>query len=265
MTRMQTKLLSIGCPADACDNPAIALALGTNPDSRSVAGIAAAFRLADEENWFPDIGIVCQDWPEQYATDEIRRLLETFPLTRWICACGPWCDSEGRTGTRWPPAIRVPQSQLGERLERELGIVVGREPPLPLTAARDEVFEFDYRRPDSSSVADAASLRSDSKSPTAAVISPDDPLAEMLRAQLAVRGHRLVTWPGEEVPGAILWDADPWDAAAAERLVEIRRQAPQSHIVALVGFERPELTRALRTSGADEVVWKLAPAWQPTR
>ena len=87
--------------------------------------------------------VVCQHWRDEYADEDVQKALEILPLARWICVSGAWCESEGRHGSRWPAAVRVPISSLTARLAFEANVVRGKTPALALTAGRDEIFEFD--------------------------------------------------------------------------------------------------------------------------
>ena len=68
-----------------------------------------------------------------------------WPLTLWVCCYGAWCDSDGRTRSIWPISVRVPVSEAERRLNRVWQVLTEqRGEPLPLTASRDEAFEFDH-------------------------------------------------------------------------------------------------------------------------
>jgi hypothetical protein len=101
-------------------------------------------RPAAEEGWHPDLAIICQHWTREYTPADVRRLLELAPLARVMCCYGAWCASDGRNGTAWPLAVRVPVAGIAARLRRELEVLGGRRASLPLTASRDEVWLFDH-------------------------------------------------------------------------------------------------------------------------
>lgn len=145
---MQTDLphiLLIGQSSSAEMQP-VADALGRLAPAveiRSVESIAAAAEQFASGVWHPELVIVCQHWPDEFAPAEVDRLFRTFPLARFICCYGPWCASDGRTRAIWPLAVRVPVAEAADRIRRELAVVRGERPPLPLTASRDEIFVFD--------------------------------------------------------------------------------------------------------------------------
>jgi hypothetical protein len=111
---------------------------------RRAGSIADALRVASQDGWQPDLLVVCQHWSHEYTRHDVATLIQILPLVRIVCCYGPWCGSDGRSGTAWPLAVRVPITQGPARIARELEVIAGRRPPLPLTAARDEIFAFDH-------------------------------------------------------------------------------------------------------------------------
>ena len=59
------------------------------------------------EKWFPDLAIVFQNWPEEYSSADLEKLMCVAPLARWVCCYGIWCEADGRNLNIWPPAWRV--------------------------------------------------------------------------------------------------------------------------------------------------------------
>jgi hypothetical protein len=115
----------------------------------------------------PDLVVVWQDWPNQYPEATTNRLMNlTMPAGRLLCVYGSWCESDGRNLPElWPHAVRVAARNAPERFERELKAVSHREPPLPLTASRDERFEHNHsdNPPDSLRRVTAAVVSDDSQ------------------------------------------------------------------------------------------------------
>ncbi|MCA9091486.1 MAG: hypothetical protein KDA90_22970 [Planctomycetaceae bacterium] len=105
------------------------------------ATLADALRELSQDA--PDLVLVCQQWPEEYRTEEVEQLLESLPLARIVCSYGPWCGSDGRTRVIWPFALRVPAERAASRILAELDVIAGRRLPLPRTAGLEEVFTFD--------------------------------------------------------------------------------------------------------------------------
>ena len=93
----------------------------------------------------PDFVIICQSWPDEFSATEVSAALGRWPLALWVCCYGAWCDSDGRTRTIWPISVRVPAGEAAGRLQHAWRILAEQQSdPLPLTASRDEAFEFDH-------------------------------------------------------------------------------------------------------------------------
>jgi hypothetical protein len=110
---------------------------------RIFPNVAEALAKYSANAWYPDLAIICQHWPDEYTATDVRQLFGAFPLARLICCYGPWCASDGRTRDVWPLSIRVPSEFAARRIDLELEVLAGTRWPLPLTAARDEIFLFD--------------------------------------------------------------------------------------------------------------------------
>jgi hypothetical protein len=111
-------------------------------DAHFSSGVSQLDR-SSQADWFPDLVIVCQHWPDEFSERDIQRLVGRYPLARVTCCYGPWCRSDGRRRDLWPFAVRVPVEAVAGRIRREREVLAGRRQPLPLTASRDEVFVFD--------------------------------------------------------------------------------------------------------------------------
>lgn len=136
--RLAAQLLLIGNPA-GMDQVVIA-ALQSSQSAQVFRSIAWAL----QHEVHADLVVVLQHWPDEYTPDEIRQLLETFPLARIVVVQGAWCVSDRRTRMLWPPAICVSSAGTIDRLHRELNVLAGALRPLPWTAGLDEVFAFDH-------------------------------------------------------------------------------------------------------------------------
>lgn len=93
----------------------------------------------------PDLIVVLRPHPDEYRADEVQSLLSKWPLARLVCIDGPWCASAGRTRSQWPLACCVPVEFAALRIAMESQVIQGSIPPLPLTAAYDEIFAFEPR------------------------------------------------------------------------------------------------------------------------
>ena len=138
-------VLLMGDASSDVMRPAVHALTAKSPELsvRRLKNVDAAAQLADKEGWQADLCVACQHWSDEFTTGEVARLLRLFPLARFVCVYGPWCASDGRTRDAWPLSVRVPAHSAPDRIQRELGVLRGEIPPLPLTASRDEIFEFD--------------------------------------------------------------------------------------------------------------------------
>ncbi|MFQ5730522.1 MAG: hypothetical protein ACE5KM_01075 [Planctomycetaceae bacterium] len=238
-----------------------ALSVFAEGDVRIVARLST---ISVDENWSPDVVIVCQNRPDEFAAADVHGLFARFPLARWVCCFGLWCESDGRNRDAWPVGVRVPARLAKTRFKRELDVLNGIRKALPLTAGREEAFEFDYAVGVQPSGRPASPPTSRNQKPglfekpgfSTAVVSPD----RELRRSFADRLRRLGSAIGRaaETADVVLWDADPWDDSAAARLCRLRDANPAAVIVALMGLETPGDDRAVTAAGGSAVLGKLA-------
>lgn len=213
-------------------------------------------RAQVNDPWFPDLIVVCQNWPDEFSSANVHELLATYPLSRLVCCYGPWCESDGRNRSIWPSGCRVPVAHAARRITREVDSLRsgGTDEPPPLTAARDEVFEFECAK---------AILNSQAVSKVpGTVVSPDPALRRMLTAAFTACGGRVL--PESEAGGCrfVLWDADPWSPVRRQMLIDLRDRSPSAAIIAVVGLACASFTEELLAAGANRVIPKLAPLEQ---
>jgi hypothetical protein len=257
MTPSPRNVVLLGDPALDEFRPAVETIRRHVPGQRVREAIGALdlAALVGAGGWHPDLIVVLQSWPDQFSENDVHKVLALCPLARIVCCFGPWCDSDGRTRSIWPLAVRIPLAAARRRLIRELALLENHDDspaPLPLTASRAEIFESDF-----SVTADKSP--ENVRANTATVISPDRPFRHMLEAAARDWGYRLHESSQGGAPEVILFDADPWDARRMIILRSIRKAYPQAILVACVGFPRPDLDAALRENGADDVWFKLSP------
>jgi hypothetical protein len=212
--------------------------------------IEHALGLTIDRHWFPDLGVVCQHWPDEFARSGVERLLSLLPVTRWVCCFGAWCESDGRNRDIWPLSVRVAARCAGDRIRRELAVLAGEQSALPLTAARDEIFEFDCPLPYEPFLEGPVLVK-----------SPDGALRRSISSLLTT-----IRNPKSKIqnPIAVVWDVDPCSEAVLSQLRNFSSQNRDVAVVALSGFAHPEDVQALRCCGADAVLTKLtAPAELP--
>ncbi len=233
----------------AAEMQAVVASVRTHVSPRSVqtvSDVETASRLVSEENWFADLVVVCQNWPDEYSEADVQQLLSLFPLARWVCCFGVWCESDGRNREIWPPAIRTPARNAEARIRRELAVLQGTHPVLPLTASRDETYEFDcaVRFPKTTGF-------------RVRVNSPDFEFRRTLEEMLPAAGHHVIQQQNDEIPDVLLWDADPWREELAIEIQDFCARHPEVAVLALMTFAHPEKIEAIKSFGAVCVVPKL--------
>jgi len=213
----------------------------------TASNITEAGDVAKQPGWFPDLVVVCQNRSDEFSQADGNRLLSLFPLARWICCFGVWCESDGRNRDIWPTAIRIPARCAIYRIRHELAIIRGEASPLPLTASRDEVFGFDCP----GDVAAAETPR------TVCVASPDAELHRWIVDLLRIAGHQVVDRLDEASVEVLVQDVDPWTARTASELRDLCRRNSGLAIVALMTLAHPEDVLAVTACGVHRVVAKL--------
>lgn len=207
------------------------------------ADVRATPVVDEDSEWSPHLVVVCQSQPDEFIAADVHRLLRRFPLARFVCAAGLWCESDGRNRNAWPIGVRIPARIAMQRLRNERAVLDGEQPPLPLTAGREEAFEFDA----------TGSTGHRTGALNAIVLSPDAALKSRFESDLRDGGYE-VDDNGDDV---VLWDADPWLPERLVELQQLRQQAPEAVIVALSNFAPPEDEQRLIRAGADAVCGKL--------
>jgi len=84
--------------------------------------------------------VVLQSYSDQFGRKSVNRFIEQTLGTRIYCCYGPWCASDGRAFDTWPPGMRIPAREFPDFLAVELNRMKRNEPPLPPTAAGEELF-----------------------------------------------------------------------------------------------------------------------------
>jgi hypothetical protein len=249
MDQSAPRILLIGRPAPG----RLEAATSAVRDSGAEPEFEAAHSISGfRESWSsavlpPDLILIFQEWPEQFTLEEADWLLATHPTARIICAYSGWCESDGRTRTIWPHAVRVPQQRLTDRLRREIQVVGGVHAPLPLTASRRERFLFDHRPEQALPDVSRYAIR---------VVSPDRALGDALTELL---GQFRQT---NDPPDVIFFDVDPWCEKTRSELRGFARHYPRARLVALAGFPGHEPVDEITACGACAVLPKLLTASQ---
>lgn len=215
-----------------------------------------------------DLTIVLQSWSDQYAAQEVDRLIGQTLSAALLCCYGAWCESDGRNRSIWPDAARIPVRLAQSAITAEVARFAQQLPPLFPTAARDEV--FGHRAQDSSrtlipTAADFATLN-------AVVIGPDRTLrrtAAMMLRELGIGTASLPlisAGPGtrprpQETPRGpvhvVLHDLDPFGDAVRESLAAARIQFPVAHLLGFATMPDAGLTTEIADEDLAGVVPKL--------
>lgn len=204
----------------------------------------------ETQGFFADLVVVCQSWRDEYAAQEVKSGLASLPVARWICVVGPWCESEGRHGSRWPLALRVPLHSLGTRMANEIAVVQGRLPALAITAAREEAFEFDYRS--------TVPKHSNPKA-TLTILSPDREWKSWMRDLCREGGLEWTDLEPGTSPEILILDLDPLTASTPAKIRSLREQHARSHIVGFLGLVNRADRKELQSLGVEVVLSKLTP------
>ncbi len=197
----------------------------------------------------PSLVLICQNWPDEFPGRTLTELIRRFPVSRFLCCYGVWCEADGRTRNQWPISIRVPARAADSRIRQEGKIIAGEAPAYPLTAGRDEIFQYQTDSESETSLEDLTGK-------WAGVISTDRPFREMLEEFVVSRGAKLASPTGLLKADFWLYDLDPWDVVQTRLFTQ--RQMPAC--IGLLGLAHPETVTAARLLGVDAVVSKLAPA-----
>ncbi len=209
------------------------------------------------QDWFPDLVVVLQHWSDEFPLEQIHSTLASFPLARWVCCYGTWCESDGRNRPdTWPTGVRVPMRRAIARVRRELQVLDGTADPLPLTASRDETYAFDFppfaKRQSDFDLSVGASPRK-----FAAVSSPDRAYRDMLQSALIHQGAMVVPLTDKRVE-CVVCDLDPW----SHREDVIRALSVSHRVSERIGvttMASPEAVRCYLNAGCHRVLPKFAP------
>ncbi len=169
--------------------------------------------------------IVVQSWPDEFVAADVESLIGRTLNSRLLCCYGPWCESDGRTRSIWPDAVRVPARLARSVISAELDACRRRSPPLPVTAARDEVFSHRNHWPDGESFASVGRRRMADQPLSAVLISHDHVFAETASLVLQDVGMTTAVLRPDEAPthfagspDLVVHDLDPWTDVLAASL-----------------------------------------------
>ena len=214
-----------------------------------VGRVESALAQIAEQYWFPHLVVVCQNWPDEFSKHVVENLLAALPLSRVVCCFGAWCESDGRNRSIWPLGARVPARSCVPRLDHELAVLQGAASPLPSTASRDEIFEYDS----------PGILPATEPGLPVYMDSPDYELRRWIEDLCRAAGYVVLAQSERDAAVAAVWDVDPWNDETSAQLRDYCRRNLHAAVVALAGFAHPEDEVAIKQCGADAVVAKLSP------
>lgn len=231
----------------------------------------------------PDLLIICQSWPDEFSKTQAEQLLGSFPVSRSLCCFGAWCEADGRNRQIWPLSSRVAARTSTTRIRQEVDVICGHRAPLPITAARDESFEFEFSTKDFPEQHPVAQSRSPhSRSTDTRRSHPVSPVDANHEVTVAVdcpsRSYRawlidLIRHAGfspvvplvsaqdtpHASPAIVLWDTTYWSDDERQRMHAWKSAHPSTGIIGLTDFAHSEITDEIRNCGAVTLVEKLAP------
>lgn len=131
-----------------CQSPQFRNALSDGPSNdvlkstrvHRVQSLPDAISLVGNGEVVPNLVVSYQGIPDEYSAAEIDQLIGMLPLSRFVVAFSPWCESIGRTEQHWPSAWSVPLAHAAARIRFELHELTADKPPLLATTSRDEAF-----------------------------------------------------------------------------------------------------------------------------
>lgn len=194
----------------------------------------------------PELIVICQNWPDEFSVSELNDLIKRFPISRLVCCYGVWCESDGRTRDVWPLSVRVPARCARVRIQQEWDIVQGNEKAFPLTAGRDEIFEFERS-------AKSCKLDLYGDSPLIRIESGDRSYQVMLEELVVSWGARVAVRSQRNKADLVIYDLDPWE------LIESVIQASPAPMIGMMGLAHTETMTVARMMGFETIICKVAP------
>ncbi len=214
--------------------------------------LEAAEALLLGEAWTPEVIVLAEAYPGQFAPAAIDRLRSVAPLARVVALLGSWCEGETRTGRPTPGTVRLYWHQARPRVAQELARVAAGEASswsLPPTATDEERLLATAEAP----------------LPTAqglvAIYAPQAVTADWLSAACRLAGYATVRLSGARWPQVAgvtggIFDGTDLGPVEAEQLARMARHLRPAPIVTLLDFPRVEDRDRALACGAAAVLSK---------
>lgn len=220
-------------------------------DSHDVKSLADAISLVGTGELVPDLVISCQSIPDEYSAANIDRLIGMLPLSRFVVALSPWCESIGRTEHRWPSAWSVPLAHAAARIRLELQQLADESPPLLATTSRDEAF---------ATLAAGSLEQTDhpGRGMSARVISADVSLKECFETIARSLGFEILDTEPESRAATVHILVAPFiDCGTLRKIQQLRESNSTAMIIVASDMATPGETISLRDAGVAAVISQL--------
>jgi CheY-like chemotaxis protein len=236
-----------------CDESRATLDLLTEQASVEIAvSCAAAERVLARRGTEYDLILLATARPGEITARQAHRLRRQAPLSPVVALLGSWCDGQMRTGRPLPAVVQTAWHAGPMRLAREMASWQQGELPIwevPPTATPEERLQHEVDRTPGFVASGLIAL-----------CGRDVSLLECLAdscAELGFSTSRVLPKRPHVAhrAAAILLDL-PGDVQKAGELAQLKTEFPQTPIVVLVHFPRPEDRRRLLAAGAAAVMAK---------
>ena len=221
------------------------------PQTQRTKSIREVVSLLEIGNLVPDLVILYQAIPDEFSSADIDHLIGLLPLSRFVVAFSPWCESIGRTEQRWPLAWSVPVAHAAARIRFELQQLAADQPPLPATTSRDEAFA-------TLAAGRLKDAEAGGRDKSATVHSADVSLRECFESFARSLGFTISNDDStREAEHLHILVAAFVDDETFSRVMELRADCAKATIIVASDMATPGETIALRQAGANAVISQL--------
>jgi CheY-like chemotaxis protein len=220
--------------------------LGVAPNPEAAEALLAC------ESFAPEVIVLAEAYPGQFAPAAVDRLRTAAPLARIVALLGSWCEGETRSGRPTPGAIRLYWHQARPRVAQELQHVAAGQVSswsLPATATEEE------------RLLATADIPLSTNRGLVAVHALRTTMADWLSAACQRGGYASVRlagprWPDVAGVTAGIFDATDLGPMESTQLTRMASHFPGVPIVALLDFPRVEDRDRALACGAAAVLSK---------
>lgn len=232
-----------------------------------VADLRHALRTIDTfdvqgEPQLPDIVLLAQSRPGEFAEASLDTLKRRLPLARFILLLGTWCEGESRTGRPWAGAERVYWYDWPARWSiQHTRVAAGRCPVwgLPETATGEERLLWSAETRNSLSTGEVI-VHGRCRETIDAISDACRERGYHARpfSARAVAAGIAMEAPAQSGPrrAAAIWEGTQCDASEIRQLARFARLVGDLPMVALLDFPRADDVARAHASGVTSVVSK---------